>query len=174
MSVPVCPFSPVALHDLLCGRCSTLSLGLYLTNVAVSDLFLLKLCPNGNIKIRINREVSRQFPSPPFSAPISSQHRSGQRGVGFGAGRGRRGLCACPAPVMGSRGRVLGGGVNPHKSPMKGPTVAAIASTRTVWLDSAGLTAKVWDSRSLWQWPHWDVFCSLGWHVPVKSREWPQ
>lgn len=74
---------------------------------------------------------------------------------------------------------MLRGGVefNPHKSPMKGPTVAAepaITSARTMWLDSAGLTAKVWDTWSLWQWPHWDVFCSLGWHVPVKSREWPQ
>jgi len=66
MPVPPCPSSS-ALRDPLRG--SKLSLELCLTNVSVSDLFLSNLCPNGIVKIRINREVSRWFPS----APVSSQ-----------------------------------------------------------------------------------------------------
>lgn len=68
--------------------------------------------------------------------------------------------------VMESTGCVLGGGVefNPQKSPVRGPTVGgetAITSMHMMWLNSAGPMAKVWDTRSLWQWPHWDVLFGL-------------
>lgn len=67
MSVP-CPHvsSPLWLSMTLSGAGALTCLELCLTNVSVSDLFLLNLCPNGIIKIRINREVSRWFLSPPF------------------------------------------------------------------------------------------------------------
>lgn len=59
-----CPHVSFLFCDPLWDQCSNLSLGLCFTNVFVSDLFLSNLCPNGIVKIRINREVSR--PSLPF------------------------------------------------------------------------------------------------------------
>lgn len=153
---PLCPSCPVSPWPAP-GRCSNPSL-LCASLMSLSDLFLSNLCPNGIVKIRINREVSNCSPSPPFSAPISCQaspwaawpkHHQGAAGwenvsinLGMVQGTGKQGLCGTGAwkagPVCSEKGLNL-----THKNPT-GDGEATVTSMCVVWFNCAGPSARVW------------------------------